>query len=198
LNTAHVNRLGCRETSSSAPAQTFVEPKANHQPRQQLPLITCRRVGKFIMVIKFVLSLIFVLHLVFTRPQRSDHPSKYVQDNLLLQVPSFEAYSAPRNKEPHALSFCHRPVVKKAIIESAPSCSIAMALSVSPSTRSWPRGIDPRGFYSYFNSKSDLYAEVSTAFSPTPSGRVLEGVKVDLSSGDVGRKSSAPILPPAF
>src|SRR5260370_12577215 len=59
-----------RETSSSAPAEAPVEPKAKPPAAAATPVITCRRVGKFIMAIKFVLSLIFVLHLIFTRPQR--------------------------------------------------------------------------------------------------------------------------------
>src|SRR5260370_29573890 len=63
-----------RETSSSAPAQVPVEPKAKTPAAAATPVITCRRVGKFIIDIKFVLPLIFVLHLVFTRPQRIRPP----------------------------------------------------------------------------------------------------------------------------
>src|SRR5882724_4676237 len=63
-----------RETSSSAPAQARVEPKAKTPAAAATPVITCRRVGKFIRAIKFVLSLIFVLHLVFPRPQRIRPP----------------------------------------------------------------------------------------------------------------------------
>ncbi len=41
------------------------------------------------------------------------------------------------------------------------------------------------GFY-YFKSKSDLYAEVLTCFFTDPNWKSCwEGVKVDLSSGDV-------------
>ena len=43
------------------------------------------------------------------------------------------------------------------------------------------------GFYTYFKSKSDLYAEVLTCFFTDPNWKSCwEGVKVDLSSGDVG------------
>src|SRR5260370_6846750 len=43
------------------------------------------------------------------------------------------------------------------------------------------------GFYSYFKSKSDLYAEVLTCFFTDPNWKSCwEGVKVDLSTGDVG------------
>src|SRR6266436_3938042 len=65
-----------RETSSSAPALAPVEPKAKTPAAAATPVITCRRVGEFIMAIKFVLSLIFVLHLVFTRPQPIRPPAQ--------------------------------------------------------------------------------------------------------------------------
>ena len=43
------------------------------------------------------------------------------------------------------------------------------------------------GFYSYFKSKSDLYAEVLCCFFTDPDWKSCwEGVKVDLSSTDVG------------
>ena len=48
-------------------------------------------------------------------------------------------------------------------------------------------GLTRSGFYSYFKSKSDLYAEVLTCFFTDPNWKSCwEGVKVDLSSGDVG------------
>jgi TetR/AcrR family transcriptional repressor of nem operon len=48
-------------------------------------------------------------------------------------------------------------------------------------------GLTHGGFYSYFQSKSDLYAEVLTCFFTDPNWKSCwEGVKVDLSSGDVG------------
>jgi len=43
------------------------------------------------------------------------------------------------------------------------------------------------GFYSYFGSKSDLYAEVLSCFFTDPEWKSCwEGVHVDLSSSDVG------------
>jgi len=43
------------------------------------------------------------------------------------------------------------------------------------------------GFYSYFRSKSDLYAEVLSCFFTDPEWKnCWEGVHVDLSSSDVG------------
>lgn len=48
-------------------------------------------------------------------------------------------------------------------------------------------GLTHGGFYSYFGSKSDLYAEVLNCFFTDPEWKnCWEGVEVDLSSGDVG------------
>jgi TetR/AcrR family transcriptional regulator, transcriptional repressor for nem operon len=48
-------------------------------------------------------------------------------------------------------------------------------------------GLTHGGFYSYFNSKSDLYTEVLGCFFTDPEWKSCwEGVEVDLSSSDVG------------
>src|SRR6202035_4292434 len=48
-------------------------------------------------------------------------------------------------------------------------------------------GLTHGGFYTYFQSKSDLYSEVLGCFFTDPNWKSCwEGVKVDLSSGDVG------------
>jgi len=48
-------------------------------------------------------------------------------------------------------------------------------------------GLTHGGFYSYFGSKSDLYAEVLGCFFTDPNWKSCwEGVEVDLSSADVG------------
>lgn len=48
-------------------------------------------------------------------------------------------------------------------------------------------GLTRGGFYSYFESKSDLYAEVLGCFFTDPEWKSCwEGVEVDLSSADVG------------
>src|SRR4029077_11628400 len=48
-------------------------------------------------------------------------------------------------------------------------------------------GLTHGGFYSYFGSKSDLYAEVLSCFFTDPNWKSCwEGVEVDLSSADVG------------
>lgn len=48
-------------------------------------------------------------------------------------------------------------------------------------------GLTRGGFYSYFKSKSDLYAEVLSCFFTDPEWKSCwEGVEVDLTSSDVG------------
>jgi AcrR family transcriptional regulator len=82
----------------------------------------------------------------------------------------------------------HRPAVKKAIIDSARKLFNRHGFeSVSIHQIMAGAGLTHGGFYSYFRSKSDLYAEVLTCFFTDPNWKSCwEGVKVDLSSGDVG------------
>jgi TetR/AcrR family transcriptional regulator, transcriptional repressor for nem operon len=82
----------------------------------------------------------------------------------------------------------HRPAVKKSIIESARKLFNRHGFeNVSIHQIMAGAGLTHGGFYSYFNSKSDLYAEVLTCFFTDPNWKSCwEGVKVDLSSGDVG------------
>ena len=82
----------------------------------------------------------------------------------------------------------HRPAVKKKIIESARKLFNRHGFeSVSIHQIMAGAGLTHGGFYSYFNSKSDLYAEVLNCFFTDPNWKSCwEGVKVDLSSGDVG------------
>jgi AcrR family transcriptional regulator len=82
----------------------------------------------------------------------------------------------------------HRTEVKKKIIDSArrlfnrhgfESVSISQIMAGARLTHG--------GFYSYFDSKSDLYAEVLNCFFTDPEWKnCWEGVHVDLSSTDVG------------
>jgi TetR/AcrR family transcriptional regulator, transcriptional repressor for nem operon len=82
----------------------------------------------------------------------------------------------------------HRLETKKKIIDSArrlfnrhgfESVSIGQVMAGARLTHG--------GFYSYFNSKSDLYAEVLNCFFTDPEWKnCWEGVHVDLSSTDVG------------
>lgn len=82
----------------------------------------------------------------------------------------------------------HRSQVRKSIIDSArrlfnrhgfESVSISQIMAGAQLTHG--------GFYSYFRSKSDLYAEVLNCFFTDPEWKdCWEGVHVDLSSTDVG------------
>jgi TetR/AcrR family transcriptional repressor of nem operon len=82
----------------------------------------------------------------------------------------------------------HRVAVKKRIIDSArmlfnrhgfESVSIAQLMAGA--------GLTHGSFYSYFKSKSDLYAEVLDCFFTNPEWEhCWEGVEVDLSKGEVG------------
>jgi TetR/AcrR family transcriptional regulator, transcriptional repressor for nem operon len=82
----------------------------------------------------------------------------------------------------------HRTEVRKKIVESArrlfnrhgfENISVDQIMSGAGLTRG--------GFYSYFESKSDLYAEVLGCFFTDPEWRnCWEGVEVDLASTEVG------------
>ncbi|HST11268.1 MAG TPA: TetR/AcrR family transcriptional regulator [Terriglobales bacterium] len=82
----------------------------------------------------------------------------------------------------------HSTEVKKKIIDSArrqfnrhgfENVSIAQIMAGA--------GLTHGGFYKYFKSKSDLYAEVMNCFFTDPEWKnCWEGVHVDLSSTDVG------------
>jgi AcrR family transcriptional regulator len=82
----------------------------------------------------------------------------------------------------------HRPETKKKIIDSArrlfnrrgfESVSITEIMAGAELTHG--------GFYTYFKSKSDLYAEVLNCFFTDPEWKdCWEGVHVDLSATDVG------------
>jgi TetR/AcrR family transcriptional regulator, transcriptional repressor for nem operon len=83
---------------------------------------------------------------------------------------------------------CHRVETKKRIIDSArrlfnrygfESVSISQIMAGAKLTHG--------GFYTYFESKSDLYAEVLNCFFTDPEWKnCWEGVNVDLSATDVG------------
>ena len=82
----------------------------------------------------------------------------------------------------------HRAAVKKDIINSARKLFNRHGFeSVSLSQIMAGAGLTHGGFYSYFKSKSDLYAEVLGCFFTDPEWESCwEGVHVDLSSTDVG------------
>jgi AcrR family transcriptional regulator len=82
----------------------------------------------------------------------------------------------------------HRAAVKKEIIDSARKLFNRHGFeNVSLHQIMAGAGLTHGGFYSYFNSKSDLYAEVLGCFFTDPHWKSCwEGVHVDLSSTDVG------------
>jgi AcrR family transcriptional regulator len=82
----------------------------------------------------------------------------------------------------------HRKTVRKKIVESARRLFNRHGFeNVSVSQIMAGAGLTHGGFYSYFKSKSDLYAEVLGCFLTDPEWKSCwEGVHVDLSSADVG------------
>ncbi|HUE55403.1 MAG TPA: TetR/AcrR family transcriptional regulator [Candidatus Udaeobacter sp.] len=82
----------------------------------------------------------------------------------------------------------HRSQVKKNIIQSARKLFNRRGFdSVSIHQIMAGAGLTHGGFYSYFHSKSDLYAEVLGCFFTDPHWKSCwEGVHVDLRSSDAG------------
>jgi len=82
----------------------------------------------------------------------------------------------------------HRAAVKRSIIDSARKLFNRHGFeSVSLSRIMAGAGLTHGVFYTYFKSKSDLYAEVLGCFFTDPEWKSCwEGVHVDLSSTDVG------------
>lgn len=82
----------------------------------------------------------------------------------------------------------HRAAVKKNIIDSARRLFNRHGFEcVSVHQIMAGAGLTHGGFYSYFKSKSDLYAAVLGCFFTDPEWKnCWEGVQVDLSSTDVG------------
>ncbi len=82
----------------------------------------------------------------------------------------------------------HRAEVKKSIIESARRLFNRRGFdNVSIQQIMTGAGLTHGGFYSYFKSKSDLYAEVLGCFFTDPDWKnCWEGVEVDLSSTNAG------------
>ena len=82
----------------------------------------------------------------------------------------------------------HRVEQKRAIIDSARKLFNRSGFdNVSLHEIMAGAGLTHGGFYSYFKSKSDLYTEVLGCFFTDPNWKSCwEGVKVDLSSSDVG------------
>src|ERR1035438_5145799 len=84
----------------------------------------------------------------------------------------------------------HRTEVKKKIVSSARRLFNRHGFEkVSLDQIMEGAGLTRGGFYSYFESKSDLYAEVLGCFFTDPEWKSCwDGVEVDLKSTDVGRQ----------
>jgi TetR/AcrR family transcriptional repressor of nem operon len=82
----------------------------------------------------------------------------------------------------------HREQVRKKIVESARGLFNRHGFEgVSVDSIMAHAGLTRGGFYSYFRSKSDLYAEVLSCFFTDPNWKSRwEGVDVDLTSADAG------------
>ncbi|MGD0436378.1 MAG: TetR/AcrR family transcriptional regulator [Bryobacteraceae bacterium] len=82
----------------------------------------------------------------------------------------------------------HREQVRRTIVESARRLFNRRGFeSVSVDAIMAHAGLTRGGFYSYFESKSDLYAEVLGCFFTDPNWKSRwEGVHVDLDSADAG------------
>jgi TetR/AcrR family transcriptional repressor of nem operon len=82
----------------------------------------------------------------------------------------------------------HRERVRQKIVESARRLFNRSGFeSVSVDAIMSDAGLTRGGFYSYFGSKSDLYAEVLGCFFTDPNWKTRwEGVDVDLASADAG------------
>lgn len=82
----------------------------------------------------------------------------------------------------------HRAAIKKRIVDSARRLFNRHGFKdVSLNSIMAGAGLTHGGFYSYFNSKSDLYAEVLTCFFTDPNWEnCWSGIEVNLSSPDVG------------
>lgn len=82
----------------------------------------------------------------------------------------------------------HRPAVRKKIIDSARRLFNRHGFeNVSVAEIMAGAGLTHGGFYSYFHSKGDLYAEVLACFFTDPEWKnCWDGVHVDLSSSDAG------------
>jgi TetR/AcrR family transcriptional regulator, transcriptional repressor for nem operon len=82
----------------------------------------------------------------------------------------------------------HRDEVREKIVRSARKLFNQFGFdNVSVDRIMADAGLTRGGFYSYFKSKSELYAEVLQCFFTDPNWKnCWEGVHVDMTSGDVG------------
>src|SRR6266700_8039491 len=180
-----------REISSSAPAQASLEPSVRPPNASATPVINCLRVGVLPCALEFFLSLIISPPLFCVQSQRI----RPLGQNMFKIIffwkgkPCSRHTSAPHHSGatmPYPSG--HRPAVKKSIIESARKLFNRRGFeNVSIQQIMAGAGLTHGGFYSYFKSKSDLYAAVLGCFFTDPQWKSCwDGVHVDLSSTDVG------------
>src|SRR6202041_1100525 len=114
----------------------------------------------------------------------------YVQDHILLDPRRSPApyFGSPKSGELMPYPTGHRAEIKGKIIQSARRLFNQHGFeSVSLDKIMSGAGLTRGGFYSYFESKSDLYAQVLGCFFTDPEWKSCwDGVEVDLSSADVG------------
>src|ERR1700689_3947063 len=114
----------------------------------------------------------------------------YVQDHILLDEKGLPAQYFGSEKQGELMPYPsgHRAEVKGKIIQSARRLFNRHGFdNVSLNQIMSGAGLTRGGFYSYFQSKSDLYAEVLGCFFTDPEWKSCwEGVAVDLLSADVG------------
>jgi TetR/AcrR family transcriptional regulator, transcriptional repressor for nem operon len=114
----------------------------------------------------------------------------YVQDHIFLDEPGWLAQYSGSQKTGERMPYPtgHRTEIKAKIIQSARRLFNRHGFdNVSVDQIMSGAGLTRGGFYSYFESKSDLYAEVLGCFFTDPEWKSCwEGVEVDLSSKDVG------------
>ena len=91
----------------------------------------------------------------------------------------------------------HREQVRNRIVESARRLFNRNGFeTVSVNSIMADAGLTRGAFYSYFESKSDLYAEVLRCFLTDPNWKSRwEGVEVDLASPNAARRSFAHTCP---
>src|SRR5271154_2844938 len=114
----------------------------------------------------------------------------YVQDHILLDESRLLAqyFGSPKPGGLMPYPRGHRAEGKEKIVQSARRLINRHGFdSVSLDQIMSGAGLTRGGFYSYFDSKSDLYAEVLGCFFTDPEWKSCwEGVEVDLSSTEAG------------
>jgi TetR/AcrR family transcriptional regulator, transcriptional repressor for nem operon len=116
--------------------------------------------------------------------------ANYVQDHILLDESGRHAQYFGTSKRGGLMPYPrgHRAEVRQKIIHSARRLFNRHGFeNVSLDQIMSGAGLTRGGFYSYFQSKSDLYVEVLGCFFTDPEWKSCwEGVEVDLTSTDVG------------